>query len=263
MATFLNRARTPPSMSLESYARESPLPRSLSEKQLQAGIDQCRASLGAIEKAPLRTQHALLEDRGKLFNRQCKHYPEVAIAYSIMTGYHAEQIEFNWEEFEKFEGQHADTKLFDLHYFAGSNDVKRCALHRFRPEGFHAKATHHFQTSYGLWAIIGAAHERIPYRHARFAQVCQYLQQLTGQQLMPNIHMHLQAARDLLTPDSQDLGQVINAVEEISEWLSRQPGLQKDARTIIAYADPWLDWIRNRSEYEKHVLIIGNISKQL
>ncbi|MBI4145620.1 hypothetical protein HY493_05455 [Candidatus Woesearchaeota archaeon] len=249
-------------MSLESYARESPLPRSLSEGQLKAGIDKCRAALGDIERAPLRIQHGLLEENGLALNRQCKFNPTAAIAYSIMTGYHAELVEFNWKEFESLEGQHADTKLFDLHYFAGSNDVKRCELHKFKPEGFHAKATHHFQTSYGLWAVIGAAHQHIAYRHARFAHVCQVLQQLTGQQLIANVHMHVQAARDLLTPDHSDLGQVLNTIEEMSEWLSRQPGLQQDAATIISYADPWLEWIQNRCDYDKHMSIIGRIHDQ-
>lgn len=216
-------------MKLEDIAWNSPLKKSVTPHTIHLAIEWCRSIAEDFEGLPLLKQHARLEECEKVLNgqgwvRDGQNDVLRATAYSILAHYHTAWYKRNLDRFRSLTGPKADTKLFDINYFAGRNDFNTPFQFRLaNPVGFHEKAREHFEEAYTLWHDMAWAHAEIAYRQARIADVCYHLHRLRmppDNFLLDTAVKYLRQADSRLAPDSPDLRQVQAIAQAMMDWFS-------------------------------------------
>jgi len=231
-------------MTLGEYAKRCPLIESVQESTLESAIALCYERYPLVDHDGILVKHKRLQRAEKEFNNTCKPVLNNATAYSIFAGYHAQFLQASLAKLIPEFGNAIQTTFFDVHYFAGRNDMLSPRWHGLRPHGFHQKALQHFTSAYNQWNHIAAVHTEIGYRHARIAQVCAYRWLLGGgmnDELVKESVYHAQHCDDFITGWSKDAPQVIRGAQELAEmfWKSgHRTAAQEFDRLATRWSNP-------------------------
>ncbi len=202
---------------LEQVAWESPLQLSVDSQDIAAALNICDAVCPKLQDFHPMMQHSMLTKQEMILDRKDMRNLRETVAYSVLAAYHAGLITGAQDVFIDAYGPCAITKLFDIHYFAGTNDSK-ARKYPVSPLGFAKKAEGHFFSARGLWYGMARAHEGIAYRHARIADVLFSLYLLNGSRnpaLLAESREQAQLAIEHTRPESEDALQVKEITQRV------------------------------------------------
>jgi hypothetical protein len=198
------------------------LRRSVSEQTLAAAAKMAGEQCPGLADLHPEGQHALLTRAERGLNMLARDAKTAmpSVAYSILTGYHAELL-------KQGPPQNA-LRSMDVNYFALTSDLNTPYQYRLNAEGFHDKARVHAEDAYALETAALHPNWSFAYKLIRFADVCFHLHRLRGQNdtaLLDKTMQYLQQGERKLVPGT--------------------PGVQADARQAMYIARNMASWFKH------------------